>query len=292
MKHPIVERHPRDIRFRIIRSVRRLRNLKGWRRLASQAVPLDAAGPFVINNDGLVFEGDVSSFIDREIYLFGGYETEFIRLFLSCVSTDRRGTLLDVGANVGNHSLEFSRHFRSVHSFEPNLAVCPAFERNLSLNAASNVRLHRVGLGDTDGIRPFYSIPKNNFGLGTFSTVEQYDLPLELTAQYELVKGDTYAAELGIGRIDAVKIDVQGYEPEVITGLARVLRDDRPVVWFEYSAGTHDKLGTVARVRKLFPFNFELFELLNQASGLLFKPRLRRVLEEHLPLGDYVAIPT
>jgi FkbM family methyltransferase len=286
-----VERHPSHLGFRLVRRLRALRHLRGWRRLAELIVPKSAAGAFVVDNDGLAFAGNVSSIIEREIYLFGAYEDDFIRLFLSCIPEGRRNTVLDVGANVGSHSLEFSRHFKWVHSFEPNLAVCPSFEENILLNSSSNVFLHKVGLADSDAVQPFYSIAKNNFGLGTFSTVEQYDLPLELIGQYELVCGDTYVAELRCGRIDAVKVDVQGYEPEVISGLNRLLAQNRPVVWFEYSVGTHSKLGTLHSLREMFPFDFDLFEMTYIPNPIICAPRLRPVVEGNLQIGNYVAIP-
>ena len=100
------------------------------------------------------------------MYLYGGYEEPQIRSFVNELS--RRRVILDVGANVGTHSLAFAQAFDTVHSFEPNSSVWSKFERNLDLNGFENVQLHKVGLGDQSGHFPFYNINNDNDGLGTF----------------------------------------------------------------------------------------------------------------------------
>jgi FkbM family methyltransferase len=151
----------------------------------------------------------LGSFVDRNVYLFGGLDEQEIELFLSLVLSERRDIILDVGANVGTHSLRFCRAFRHVHSLEPNPRIWAQFERNIALNQLSNVTLHRVGLGDRDAQLPFYMIQKPNLGLGTFSNLEQYDMPLIEAGSAPLVRGADYLAAHGIGPVDAIKIDVK-----------------------------------------------------------------------------------
>ena len=56
--------------------------------------------------------------ICREILLNGYYERELLIAMASIVK-NRTGTVLDVGANMGNHTIFFSRFFKRVISFEP-----------------------------------------------------------------------------------------------------------------------------------------------------------------------------
>ena len=144
------EIHPGCRRARVARSLRALAGLKGWQRLVNWLVPVQCAGHFRVENDRRLFEGDLKSFVDRNVYLFGGYEKERIERFLSWVPSARRRTVLDIGANAGTHSLVFAGVFAEVHAFEPNPSLWSQFERNMALNRIVNVTLHRMGLGNED----------------------------------------------------------------------------------------------------------------------------------------------
>jgi FkbM family methyltransferase len=158
------------------------------------------------------------------------------------------------------------------------------------LNELANVHLHRVGLADEDAELILHSIDKPNQGLGTFSTANQYDLPLRPLASCQVKHGARYLSQIGVQRIDAVKIDVQGFEPEVLRGLGEVLARDRPVIWCEMGARTVAEAGTTDKLSKLLPFSFRCFQLLLALRGA----QRSCVLEERigeLPTGDYVLVP-
>jgi len=198
-----VERHPL-LRAQLARALRPLRRFRGWMRVVDSIVPASASAEFLVVNDGTAFAGNLRSFIDRNVYLFGNYEEQLIELFLSIVPPERRGIILDVGANVGTHSLRFARAFKRVHAFEPNPAVWAQFEKNVALNQLPNVMLHRVGLGDRGAQLPFYLTGKSNLGLGTFCHAEQYDTPLIEVGSASLVQGADYLAAHGVSGVDAL----------------------------------------------------------------------------------------
>jgi FkbM family methyltransferase len=273
-----------------VRRLRALRGLRGWRRVVNAAVPPDVAGAFVAETNGIVFAGDLSSFIDRQMYLFGQYEEQDIELFLGVIPSGRRGVVLDVGANVGTHSLTFARHFRQVHAFEPNPSLWAPFERNMELNSFSNVSLHKVGLGEEDAELPFFGIDKKNFGLGTFSTEQQYDLPLNRIAVCRVANGDRYLQAHGIGHVDAMKVDVQGFEPMVLRGCQEILARHRPVVWMEYGQGTRAKVQSAGDLEQLFPYPVALWRLVVR-RGLLTSSRSLEPVTGDLVPADYFVLP-
>jgi len=288
----IQEIHPADPRYRLVRKLRKLRSIRGWSRFADLVAPVGRNGRFLVDNDGIFFEGDISSFIDRSIYIRGEYEQENIRLFLSCLPESKRKIILDVGANIGTHSLTFAKYFQQVHAFEPNTALFTVFRRNVELNELNNVTLHEVGLANSNAMQPFFSIPKNNQGLGTFSDNEQYDLPLAKIGSFRVVKGDEYLSSLEGGGIDAIKIDVQGYEHHVLQGLQEILRKHIPVVWFEYGSGTREKLTTLDSIKSIFPYEVELLLMATVKSGFQHYAELQNIdSTSEMPVGDYLAIP-
>lgn len=283
--------HPAVPVARLARALRFLKAVPGWRGLVNRLLPAGASGPFAIVNEGVAFAGDLNSYIDRQLYLFGSYEAEHLADFLSSVPASGRATILDIGANVGTHSLFFSKNFAAVHAFEPNPALWAPFEKNMAMNKADNVTLHKVGLGRKDEDLTLYLTEKNNFGLGTFSTVQQYDVPLKAAAVCKVVNAGPYLAASGVERCDAIKIDVQGFEPEVIASLRGLIEASRPVVWFELGGGTQTQLRTRADVEALFPWPIRLRRMLPVKPPGGVPADDGTGAQSVLPMGDYIVTP-
>ena len=200
-------------------------------------------------------------------------------------------TILDIGSNVGNHSIYFSKYFKSVQSFDPNPKLWKQFEENVKINNSANITLHKLGLGDTSAELPFFDIASDNQGLGTVVRAEQYDRPLRQIATVKVEHGDALMQLHGVRDIDAIKIDVQGFEPEVLAGLRSTLLRDKPVVWMEIGAGTSMKLERLDVLESLFPYPIRLlrFETTRQFSG--YRTSLVPATGSVLPVGDYVVVP-
>lgn len=282
-------KHPPRPAARIVRQFRWLRNLRGWAKLANAVTPKD--GEFAVATRAGRFAGNLSSFIDRHVYLFGGYEDDLIDCFLQTVPPSRRRTVLDIGANVGTHSAAFARHFSQVHAFEPNSALWPSFERNMRISAIENVRLHKVGLGEKDDELTLYLVDSNNFGVGTLSEVKQYDRELRPAGRVAVKSAGVYVQRAGIDHIDAIKLDVQGFEPDVLRGLSGILARDRPVIWVEIGGGTKQQIDTMEQFLAMIPFKCVPHRF--ETSGRLFrKTRLQDVSGQKFVRGDYVLAPT
>lgn len=281
--------HP-SLRARFVRGLRGLRNVRGWQRAASWFGGRSTR-PFLIQNGRRWFEGNFNSFIDRQVYLFGGYEEEMIDLFLAAIPPDRRRAILDVGANIGTHSLRFAEAFRQVHAFEPNPHVMPALARNVALTGSANITLHPVGLADKSGEFDFYSADRGNAGLGTFSAIEQYDAPLQKVGTAQLEVGDAYLPRHLTEPVDAIKIDVQGFEPNVLTGMRRLLTANRPIVWIEIGNDTLRDAPTLANLAALFPYPIRVSHFVGKSSLLFHSVALNPVDESALPPGNYVIFP-
>lgn len=180
--------------------------------------------------EGNRFELYPGEFIDRDIYAFGIYERRILDLLRARLK--RRRTYLDIGANIGNHALYLRDMFEQVHCFDPNPAIVQRLRRNVALNKASNITVHPVGLGEVDGELPFTADLTGNMGLGSFvdkGSAQAFMLPV--------VAASRYIREQGIGGIDFVKVDVEGFEPQVFQGLRETIETHRPVVAFEYHGG-------------------------------------------------------
>ena len=172
--------------------------------------------------------GFAFDYISLQIASYGSYDRQELETFLEWIDSRTPGqlkaaTALDVGANIGNHSLWFSKYFKHVHAFEPN----PRTFKVLSLNAelANNISCHQVGLGDRPGVAHFQSTSSNIGGSRVIASP---------TADSFTVRVETLdSAADGIPDIGLIKIDVEGLEYEVFLGAAEVIKRHRPIILFE-----------------------------------------------------------
>lgn len=282
-------KHPSHFGTRLARELRWLRAMRGWKRVANWIATKNRAYCFTVPYASTCFSGNMGSLIDREVYLFGGYEAEKIGAFIRLFSDRNYGTILDIGSNVGTHSLKFAEKFKNVHSFEINIAVAKHFQKNV--DSVTNIKFHNFGLGARDEVIPLYNIESHsNHGLATINQDEQYDVPLAEVGKVEVRNGDNCVAQLNIGPIDGIKLDVQGAEAKVLSGLHSTLALHRPIIWFEVGRSTIRDLGDAARLRELVPYEFELYAFHRRRYLSGFKiVKLER--PNQLTEGDYVIVP-
>lgn len=175
-----------------------------------------------------VFEND---YIARKIAKTGLYEKENLELLARILRSTRHAVVLDVGANIGNHSLAFSLEAKQVYAFEPLPEVFTVLEENLRQNQVTNVRAFNVALSDVNGRSPLYRDRKGNIGASSFDRRAGEVEEVAVTRRI----GDELVEELGLTRLDLVKIDVEAHEVYVLRGLMRSLEKFRPCIVMEWN---------------------------------------------------------
>lgn len=133
---------------------------------------------------------------------------------------------IDVGANIGLHSVRFAQKFKNVYSFEP---VTSNFEC-LKLNASTfdNIKLYNLALGETDKT-DVIELPKNSTNCGAYSFVDfKNSEEMLLRETIQIQKLDNFNLDA-----DLIKIDVQGYETLVLNGAVNTIKKNRPVLIIE-----------------------------------------------------------
>jgi FkbM family methyltransferase len=168
-------------------------------------------------------ELDVSDWIQRNMYL-GCYEQRETSRILSHLRPGM--TFVDVGANVGYYTAMASSIVGAgrVISYEPNPCAYQWLKDWARANEATNITPVCAALGGEEGtIAAYYA----DADTGTTSLVPA----LACRAGNETVVNvrtlDSEAERLGIRHIDIMKIDVEGYEPQVFKGAARLLEEGR-----------------------------------------------------------------
>lgn len=136
------------------------------------------------------------------------------------------GSVLDVGANIGNHACYFVRRFRHVICVEPGRAASLVLDANLYVSGLQNYEIHRAALGREERSGVLDRISHDNLG----SSVVR---PVDGEGEFRITRGDRLLREAGISNLKLIKIDVEGAEVEALEGLAETLASEKPVVCVE-----------------------------------------------------------
>jgi FkbM family methyltransferase len=193
--------------------------------------------------------------------------------------------VVDVGANQGDFSKLFLRHFPSaiIHALEPVQATFGRLQQALS--SEPRVRLHPIAASNQTGtavIRTFASSEKNTL------VAELTDSLRVEPAGEEKIKTarlDEFLDETKLERIDFLKIDVEGFEMEVLDGCGRYLDPSTiPYIFFEFHR--------VGAPRSLVSGHTRLCEVdsLLDSRGYRFVTIYTQGVHKNEPIGTYNAL--
>ena len=143
-------------------------------------------------------------------------------------------TVFDVGANRGEWSARCVRYHPKarVHAFEPS----PTIFEKLSAQRFPSVTLCNVGLADKPG-RAILRVASTDTGLSSLVDSPIINSKGGTTHEEEVVLTtiDEYCKKQDIERIEYLKIDVEGFELNVLRGAARMLSEQKiSNIQFEY----------------------------------------------------------
>jgi len=208
-----------------------IRSLPFGRYQLSNAIARLATGPFVARMPrdlgGARFICDLHDTIAREVCFTGRYEpqeTQLARLLLGPGMS-----AVDVGANWGYFTLVCAHRVGAsgrVLALEPHPRLSAMLEENVSTNQLSQVAVLRIAAGLDRGARAFvgFDAQSGNWGLSRAARPsETADFECESAALDSLLesRGSSF------GRVDLVKMDIEGGEADAIDGMRRGLAQHR-----------------------------------------------------------------
>lgn len=175
---------------------------------------------------GKMLYNEYDTCIGKSLELYGEWaqeEIEFLKPYIP-----RGGVCIDVGANIGTHTLAFANAVGpegTVASFEPERINFQLLCANIALNQCLNIWTFPFAVGETSKTVRFPHLNYNqsiNFGMVT-----------EIKEGGYFVKA--YPLDhLELPCIDLIKIDVEGQEPEVILGAKEIIRQYQPFIYAEF----------------------------------------------------------
>ncbi len=192
----------------------------------------------------------------------GMFSEGIVDLLRSLVGSDF--TCLDVGANLGLVTLTLSHLAPDGHiySFEPTPDVYALLETNLRDNNISNVTGCNLAIGNKCGDVKLKTI--GQYSAANFVVPEHLDLHEFVQFQnpiaIPMTTLDRWAEEQDLEKIDLVKIDVEGFEIQVLDGARQMLARYEPMVLLEFNSYTLIRFQDISP-RRLLEKIFEIFDL-------------------------------
>jgi len=215
------------------------------------------------------FEIDEPSDVIQKVQASGSfYERRTLERLADIVPEG--ATIIDAGANVGNHSIFFSLFCKPMRiiPFEPNARLAAVLQKNIALNATANIDTSRThfALGRSRGHARLVVRRADNWGNGHL-VAEATDAGVTVFDERVEVRP---IDEFKIEAADFIKIDVEGHEVEVLHGAIETITRFRPTLFIEVGAA---RLRAVAEF--LAPLGYQAIDAFCQYRtqfNLLYMP--------------------
>ncbi len=155
-------------------------------------------------------------------YILAGnlYEEDLLEYIRSL--NIKSGWFVDIGGFIGTHSLYFAKCCKAakVIAFEPQAWAFRQLSKNIKLNAATNIEPRNMALGSVNGTSGIQVRDEKNLGASKIS-VGAGQIPLKRLD------------DLNLPKCDLLKIDVEGFEYDVLLGARETLKKFHPHIFVE-----------------------------------------------------------
>ena len=184
----------------------------------------------------LLLRGDmVSQYAD----VYGEWCEHELRLFEKLVSP--QSNVVEVGSHIGLHAIPLAKMAAQgrIFCFEPQRVLHQMLCANIALNNCTNVHASNRAVGKARGTLEVagtdYDTPWNygSFSVDRGFSTEGEFKGAQLREQIEITSLDDEAALGALRSISLLKIDVEGFEAQVIEGSRKLIEAHRPVLFVE-----------------------------------------------------------
>ena len=165
---------------------------------------------------------------------------------------------LEIGCNIGYFALVESKLVGKkgkVIAIEPSPINFQCFQQNLILNKISNVIPLNFAIGNTDTTTQSFVSNSSNWS----KVIEQPSSSIseKNLVTVQLKKLDTFVVENGLGKIDFIRMDIEGYENKAYEGMTDTIKQYRPKILVEIHSQLLGKEKTIEFLNKLKADGYE-----------------------------------
>lgn len=179
-----------------------------------------AWGSFYIGNNA------ISRYLNDQNQFWDGFLLPVFDKYINSESI-----VLELGASCGFHSIYLSKKAKTIYSFEPQEYLYNLLLKNIERNAAVNITPFNLACYSEDCQMSFLNDEKPNYD--NFGHYDSLCLKKDANGQMRAVKLDNFEPVCNLEKIDFIKCDCEGMDPNVILGAQYLIEKHRPVIVFE-----------------------------------------------------------
>ncbi len=199
----------------------------------------------IVQRNGTYYRLDISDYQEWLVYFYHDNDSSYHILKY----IDGAEVIFDIGGNIGQTALNIAKYKAGkkqpaqIISFEPYNENYEKLRHNIQLNKhIKNISIENIALGSIlKTVKLFKECATNSGGNRVVYDEEENTEGVEEVHQITL---DSYIDEKKILKVDLIKIDVEGYELEVLKGAKNTLQKFRPVLLLEFDSLNLKKQGS------------------------------------------------
>lgn len=160
----------------------------------------------------------------------------------------QNGCILDIGANIGNHTLYFFFECGIAHAycFEPVPTTYDILQRNISLNNLTNkTTLINAAVGAQEGVATISHYDETNIGSTQIAITQSGSIPVRSIDSMDIQE-----------HINLIKVDVEGFEVGVVEGCIKTIERNKPYIMIEIQEENFNRI-----IELLSPFSYKYHQL-------------------------------
>jgi FkbM family methyltransferase len=149
---------------------------------------------------------------------------------------NKEKSVLDIGSNIGTHTIPYSKHCKTVHAFEPQIEIFDLLKTNITDNQSDNVIASNLAVGHKKGKINLSSTVSDGSSAGKElkyggdNKTNYGGIQLGVGGrEVDLITIDS----LDLNDINYMKVDVEGAETMVFHGARETIVRNRPIILYE-----------------------------------------------------------
>jgi FkbM family methyltransferase len=190
------------------------------------------------------------------------------------INSSNQSVFVDVGVNIGQTILKIKSINPNINyvGIEPNVTCISYAHELVKVNDFTNISLYPVGFSSDNGFLKLYADNIHASGASVIKDFRRNGKKIQFEYNINVVKGDVLLKNIS-GPIKLIKIDVEGFESDVLKGLTQTMTTHRPVIMCEvlpvYSKSNNARLDRQLALEALLKENDYKLYLINENNSTI-----------------------
>jgi FkbM family methyltransferase len=200
--------------------------------------------------------------IGDSLFLRGTFEEKELLLLKNLAKSKVNPIIFDIGANIGFHSIEIaeSNPKAKIYSFEPSISTRKILEYNIQNKHLENqVKIIPFAVSDSIGKANFYQTNDNAYS--SLKDTQRKEVIDKI--EVDVITIDEFMVREQLKNIDLIKIDVEGFDTEVIKGGLKTFVEFKPDIFIEIYKGVNSNPDPLVTINLLLDMGYKAFLIID-----------------------------